>query len=339
MPLACTTRTLDTLTTERLEFFADIPHGCKTRVLVPRQGIPMRLHEFFDVRYRPQRLLGKSESTVRLYRYSIRSFSATVKTEPTLDHLTDQGVIDHMQRILSDGRSPATANKDRAQLLAIWRHAFRLGLVDRWPSVPQLREPERTPHAWLPEELSSLFATISKLDGNYGSVPQSLWWQALVMFGLDTAERVNAIRQAKWSWFSGEWVNVPAEARKGKRSDKAYRLSPETLGLMLRVRQLSPSTVFPWPYCDMYIWTVFRKILRSAGLPSGRRDQFHKLRRTCASAVFAAGLDPQEALDHANRRTTKRYLDPRFSRDRQPCDVLAEFLANPKKPRGGRKAV
>lgn len=290
----------------------------------------MKLQDFFDTYYRPQRLLGKSPNTTRLYKFSIRAFAKTVGTDPKLSHLTDDNLIEHMQRVVDAGRSPATANKDRDQLLTIWRHANRLGMVDNYPNCPRLKEPQRTPQAWLPEEFENLLATIETEDGYFDSVPRSLWWRTLILTCLDTGERITAIRQAKWDWFSGEWFTVPAEARKGGRRDRAYRLSNETLGHLLAVRMVSPKNPFPWPYCDMYLWTLFGNLLKKAGLPSGRRDKFHKIRRTTGSVAHAAGLDAQEVLDHQSRRTTQRYLDPRFQRDRQACDVLAEFLAKPR---------
>lgn len=292
-------------------------------------GHPMKLQLFFDTLYRPQRLLGKSPNTTRLYNLSIRSFGKTVGTDPTMDHLTDENIVKHMQRVVDLGRSPATANKDRDQVLTLWRHAHRLGLVSNWPNPPRMIEPERTPKAWLPEEFAKLMETIDSLEGYFVRVPQSLWWRTIVMVCLDTGERITAIRQAKWDWISGEWFLVPAEARKGSRRDRSYRLRDETLGHLMAIRMVSPKKPFHLPYCDMYLWTLFGKILEKAGLPNTRRDKFHKIRRTTGSVAHAAGLDAQEVLDHQYRRTTKRYLDPRFTRDRQACDVLADYLANP----------
>lgn len=293
----------------------------------------MDLKHFFETHYRPQRLLGKSENTTRLYLLSIRSFGKTLATDPRLIHLTDANISRHMQRVMDAGRSPATANKDRSQLLTLWRHAHRLKLIDAWPNVAELKQPERTPKAWLPEEFAQLLATADKEPLHFGRVPRSLWWRSLLLLALDTGERITALRHARWDWFSGEWFHVPAESRKGGRRDRAYRLSEETIGLLLRVRQVATSEPFPWPYCDMYLWTLFGKLLEKAGLPHGRRDKFHKIRRTTGSVAHAAGLDAQEVLDHQYRRTTQRYLDPRFTRDRQPCDVLAEYLSNPHKRR------
>ena len=291
----------------------------------------MLLTDFFNDHYRPQRLLGKSKNTTRLYLFSIRSFGKTLATAPKLADLTDTNLIRHMQSVIDNGRAPATANKDRDQLLTIWRHAHRLGMVEGFPNVPRLNEPERTPQAWLPDEFARLLDTIDRQEGCFCDVPRSLWWKSLVLVCLDTGERITAIREARWDWFSDEWFQVPAEARKGSRRDRSYRLSNETLGHLEAIRLVSPSKPFPWPYCEMYIWSLYGKLLEEAGLPAGRRDKFHKIRRTTGSVAHAAGMDAQEVLDHQYRRTTNRYLDPRFTRDRQACDVMSDFLANPVK--------
>lgn len=290
----------------------------------------MRLSDFFTTIYRPQRLLGKSPNTTRLIEVAIRNFGRTIATAPRLEHLTDDLIRQHMQAQLDKGRTIGTANRDASTLLAMWRHAHKLGMIEKYPQVTLLQEPQRTPEAWTAEQLARLFDTIDRQEGHFGPVPRSLWWRTLVMVCLETAERVGAVRQAQWGWISGNWINVPAEARKGGRRDRAYRLSPETVGHLLAIRMVSPKKVFPWPYSDGYLWRLFGELLGQAGLPAGRRNKFHMLRRTTASAVYAAGMDPQEALDHQYRRTTKRYLDPRFQRSEQACDVLASFLEVPR---------
>jgi len=137
------------------------------------KGHFMKIQTFFETVYRPQRLLGKSVHTTRLYEISIRKFGRFVGTEPTLDDLTNENLIGLMQSQLDGGRSPATANKDRNQLLTLWRHSHRLGMIDRWPIVPELIEPERTPEAWLADDLRKLMATIDRQDGFFGPAPRS----------------------------------------------------------------------------------------------------------------------------------------------------------------------
>lgn len=287
----------------------------------------MLLSEFFETVYRPRRLRGKSEETSRLYRYTIRSFAKTLGRQPELKDLTDDNVSRHMQTVLDNGRAVATANKDRQQLLTIWRYATQRGKHNTWPDVQAEKEPQRVPAAWLIEDLQKLFAHIDTLDGELSGVPRCLWWRAILMVCLDTGERIGAVRKAEWKWLEHEWILFPAEVRKGGKRDRRYSLSQSTLTVLARVRKHARGdAMFPWPYCDVYLWTKFNQLLKGCGLPHGRRDKFHRLRRTTASVVYAAGGDATEALDHTHRRTTQRYLDPRFSRETQASKMLADWL-------------
>ena len=53
-------------------------------------------------------------------------------------------------------------------------------------------------------------------------------------------------------------------------------------------------------------------MLTATGLPAGRRDLFHKIRRTSGRAVAKAGgmAAAQEHLGHTDPATTKAYIDP-----------------------------
>lgn len=288
----------------------------------------MLLKDFFHKQYLPHRLRGRSQNSTRLYELCIKQFSRTLERDARVEDLTEANVLMHLAR--RQNVAPATRNKELTQLSALWRFANRQGLLDTWPAVPAENEPERTPVAWLPEEMRRLLHACHNQTGAIGEVPADLWWTGLVRLILDTGERVSAAVQCKWSWIQSDWVNVPAEARKGKRRDRMYRLSHSTIGTLREIRETKADgqRVFPWPYTPNYIWHRFGKILEQAGLPSDRVRKFHAIRKTHGSAVYAAGLDPQDALDHTDRRTTQRYLDPRFSRERHASDILADYLRN-----------
>lgn len=287
----------------------------------------MLLTSYLDTVYQPSRLMDASLNTVRLYRLSIGAFSGTLGKSAEIADLTNENLRRHLARRLADRRSPATANKDRAQLLAIWRHAAQHGFKSEWPDVRELREPVRAPVAWLPGECETLLAHVETEAGLIGYVPARLFWSALLHVLLDTGERIGAIMQARWDWFSrdGRFLTVPAEARKGRSRDKVFAISPEAMLALqsLRAKQRGP-LVFAWPYNRCCLWRKFGGVLQRAGLPSDRRSKFHRLRKTVATAVYAAGGDAQRALDHRDARTTESYLDPRVTADsRTPDHVLA----------------
>jgi integrase len=293
----------------------------------------MLLTAFFENVYLPRRLRGKSERSTILYRLCIKRFSETVGHTAFVTDLTEDNVLAHLAR--RSNVSPATRNKELAELTAMWRLAAQRGLMKTWPDIQSEHEPDRAPIAWLPEEMQQLLAGIAKQKGVVGNVPAWLWWQGLVRMTLDTGERISAIRNAKWDWLQSEWLLVPAEARKGKTRDKRYRVGPVTISVLDQLRRIKTDSefIFPWPYCDNYLWVKYRKILVDAKLPTTRKHAFHALRKSCASVIHAAGMDATDCLDHTDRRTTQRYLDPRFVRSEQPCDILAAYLANPSPPR------
>lgn len=290
----------------------------------------MQLSDFFDSVYLPRKLFGKSHETTRLIRYSIASFTRTIGRSAVLADLCDDNIRRHMMRVIADGKAVATANKDRAQLLAVWRFAYLLRYLDHQPTVQPLPQPERVPRAWEQHEVQAIVDACGRLQGKVGRIPARYWWSALVETCLDTGERIGAVSSAQWSWLSGRWMLVPAECRKGGKRDRQYRLNASTVCAITKMRCYSESEkIWPWPYTHTYLWTRYKAILRTAGLPTDRRSSFHRIRRTVASVCHAAGMNAQEVLDHADRRTTQKYLDPRFNRDRQACDALAEFLERP----------
>jgi len=291
----------------------------------------MLLEKFFETVYLPRRLRGKSERSTILYRLCINRFSETVGHKATIFDLTEDNVLAHLAR--RSNVAPATRNKELAELTAMWRLASQRGLLKTWPDIKSEHEPERSPIAWLADEMQQLLKGVAKQTGSIGNVPAWMWWQGLVRLTLDTGERISAVRVAKWDWIQSEWILVPAEARKGKTRDKRYRIGPLTASILDQIRhtKADEEAIFPWPYCNNYLWVKYRKVLVDAGLPTTRKHAFHALRKSCASVIHAAGLDATDCLDHSDRRTTQRYLDPRFTRSEQPCDILAQYLANPGK--------
>lgn len=288
----------------------------------------MLIKDFFENVYRVRRLRGKSPNTVRLYRLSIHSFGKTLGRPSLMADLTNDNVALHMQTVIDRGRAKATANKDRQQLLTIWRYATQQGYHTTWPDVMAEIEPVREPQAWLAEDIVRLFDTVSAMRGSIGGIPCRVWWRAILLVCLDTGERIGAVRQSQWSWLEHNWILFPAEVRKGGKRDKRYLLGEYTADALSELRACYfGENMFEWPYCDAYLWPKMRDILKAAGLPHGRRDKFHRLRRTCASVLDAAGMDASRALDHTHRKTTRAYIDPRFTSQHQASTAVGAWLA------------
>jgi integrase len=287
----------------------------------------MTLLELFRL-YQSKRLRFKSDNTTRLYHHTIRSFARSLGHEPTIDDLTNDAVQSHMADVIGWGNTPQTANKDRSQLLALWRFAATHKIIDRWPEVTAMPEPEIVPMGWMPEEMTAIMDACERQRGLVAGRPAGLWWSGLFRVLLDTGERIGAIRSLRKQHLQGRWILVPAESRKGKKRDRLYPVQPATTKTLseLTSGSASSSLVFPWDKADTYIYRSLSRILASAGLPTDRRSKFHRVRRTVASAVAQAGGNPSEAMDHASPKTTKKYLDPRIVGAVPVDSILAEYL-------------
>jgi integrase len=272
----------------------------------------MRIREFLDDYYTPLR--GISPRTVQLYSYTIRALAAHIGREPTLDDLGDEMIVARFLAARQRTHAAATAAKDRTQLRALHEFAARKGLCSSWPAYPPVRVPERVPEAWLQTEMERLLASAAQEQVMLGDVPAADFWRALILTAYDTAERATALISIRWSDVRGGHILFRAETRKGQRRDVLREIGSDTQEALEAIRRGGPADlVFRWPRTYSYLWTRLGVILKRAGLPSTRRDKFHKIRRTTASYYQAAGGSAQALLDHTSPATTRRYLDPRIS--------------------------
>lgn len=284
----------------------------------------LTLIDFLNQTYVPARLVGKSQRTVKMYRITINAFGKWLGRPARLADLTTETVSNFLRWLMENTElSPATIEKDRVQLSALWRYAARKNILAEYPDIMPIRVPERVPDAWSNDDMQALLRSCDNTRGVIGQVEASKYWSALVCVIYDTAERISAVMQIEHSDIDRDgWLTVRGEYRKGKTRDKRYRLRPETIARIKAMNDGTRGKVFKWPYNATYIWRKFGDVLEAAGLPNNRRTKFHKLRRTTASNFSAAGGDAQALLDHTSRRTTMRYLDPRTLKEVMPADLL-----------------
>lgn len=285
----------------------------------------MLLREFFDVHFAPVKLALACTQTVYQYGLNMQRFDEFLGKSATLSDLTDQNIGQACQWLMRKKQlSISSASKLRENLCTLWKFAFAKQMVQSLPVIPHIREPRRIPRAWSREELTTLWQYLSKLPGVIGDIPENIWYQSLVAVLWDTGERIGAVWQVAWPQvdLDGGWMTVRAEQRKGRKSDRLYKLRPETIALLRQIQQ-THGRVWPWPFCETYLWQRWKQLLRRAGLPDGREFAFHCFRKSVGSHIAAAGGNAQQALDHASQETTTLiYLDPRIVKPPQPSDLL-----------------
>ena len=112
------------------------------------------------------------------------------------------------------------------------------------------------------------------------------------------------------------------DAGDGRRSESTCRvpgLDETVFGCWQRDR-----TSEDWPS----LTAGLRRLLNQAGLPSGTRDLWHKIRRTFATQVCGSGgiAVAQSMLGHSSVAVTKRYIDPSQMPDANQADYLTSPL-------------
>lgn len=268
-------------------------------------------------------LKGICDRTIELYKFTLDAFAEFLGHEPTLADL-DELVVARFLAWRVRQRAASTAAKDRSQVRALWEFAARRRLIDQWPTIPLIRVPERVPEAWMTEEFQRLLDSSAKERAVLDGIPAAAWWRAFLLVMYDSAERQAAVASLQWSAVRGRSILFVAESRKGGRRDILRDISEETQAALDAIRgsRTPGDLVFPWPRNRQYLWKRLEIILKRAGLPAGRRDKFHKIRKTTASYYQAAGYSAQTLLDHADPATTRKYLDPRIVRPTSAPDVI-----------------
>lgn len=287
----------------------------------------MKLTELFDNLYRPLRLRGKSPKTGRLYGCTLRTFGRWLGRDAELrdlDELVFARYLEHRAGVVS----PFTAEKERAQLMALASLAWERRMLETKPQCPPAPLPERIPMAWSVQDMERLMAHASNPD-TYGRRGHGEHYArvipAIIAVAWDTGERIGAIMESQRGDFKRPTLLVRAEARKGRKRDRIYQLTETTCDLVVRSAAMGHGELFPWPFARAYLWYVFSKAAAAAGLDDGsKRQGFHQVRRTTLSHFCARGGDATWMADHSSPKITKRwYLDPRLTENGpKPCEVL-----------------
>jgi integrase len=263
------------------------------------------LHDF----YAP--LTGVSDRTITLYSYTLRAWGEVLGRPPETTDLEELSVARFLALRVRT-MSAATAAKDKAQVTAIWGFCARRKMCETWPQTPRIIVPERVPECWMTDELQRVLDSARQEPFSYCGFSGSLVFPAMLLTAYSTGERIGAIMGLKCRDVRGCSVIFRAEDRKGRRRDIFRDISVACADALLAVARGPEDTAIPWDRHPTYVYNRLKIILKRAGLPHGRKDKFHKVRKTTASYYEAAGGSAQRLLDHSSPAVTKKYLDPRI---------------------------
>jgi len=271
--------------------------------------------------YFPRRVELRSDKTRDAYRIAINNFGRHLGRIPIVSDLEDD-VIAIWVGVQLDAPGSAYSVRERmGRVLALWRFLAAKRIVDCWPTIKRPAAPDPVPVALTQEQLSALFESAMYEPDKIGGIRAGWWWQAFLAFVWSTAERRGAALSLRWEHCNLQTAVavIPPEARKGRRKAGIYRLWPETVRLIDRIRMPPRELVFPWPYSEGRYFHNYGRILERAGLPNGRRYKTHCLRCSHATWLAAFGGNASSALMHSDPAVTQRhYIDTRIATPEQP---------------------
>lgn len=292
-----------------------------------------RLDRLFELDYVPLRLASSPLTTIDRYRSTLAALREFAGVDPHFGLLTD----DTAERFLawlgaSGDRNNVTINLHRRNLLTLWRFAWRKRKVTELPrDVAKRPELHRQPTAWSLEEMSRLVAAGRGETERIAGVPMRCWWPAFLLTMYVTGVRVSAllrIRRSDYDERTG-WLRVVAEHQKDK-AEQRFRLTPDAMSAVVDLLPYSTDLLFPFPFKSRHqLQDRLTLLLKAAGLPAGRRDKFHRIRRTTGTYIAdAAGEEAaRQHLGHSSLQVTRRYLDDQKIRRTRGEDVLPRLPA------------
>lgn len=272
--------------------------------------------------YFPRKLTLGPE-TRRQYGYALNDWGRVLGHTPALADLDDDNLLLWMRHLLDrrPALSPWTINERVGRVKTLWTFLAKRALIRCFCTVPRLPCPEPTPRAWTREQLAALFAACDLEGGRIGPVPARLWWRARGGFHFGTGARKgegDALRQ-EWCDLQAACIVVPPLFRKGRKKPGIYSMPPWLVESFAAIWRPERTLVFPWDRGPACYWLRWNRILRNAGLPSGRKSKTQALRITHASWCKKLGGDATKALGHSDPSTTMRfYLDQRFDDPPEP---------------------
>ena len=264
---------------------------------------------------------GGSPGTEKNHRDAIAAFGRTLGHDPTTADFTDENLGRHARLRLSAGIARDTVAGEQRKLFAEWRFAARRGMCP-WPESRPIRVPRRVAIAWTRDEISAIWQACMLMPP-VDDCPGFLWWRSLLSVLWDTGVRITEATRIQWEWidFDRQQIHVPAEDRKGCFDDRLYDLTAESV-VLLRLVPQTKAGPFAVNCHRSTLYNRYEKLLKLAGLPTDNKSKFHRIRRSAASHLAAAGGDSQKFLGHRDAATTELYLDPRILGKPSAVDLL-----------------
>ena len=280
-----------------------------------RTMTPMTLAELFE-RYADLRNL--NPKTASLYSQLLDRLRAFLCHEPTVDDLDDLVISRYLRARATQSWAgkvvrPASVQKDKVMIQAVWNLAARKRWAKDFPELPRIKVSKSIPvgRAYSAGDVALLIRRARTRRGKTGGHPSAWWWPTLVYMAFCTGERATALLSLRWAQVDLERRQVlfRGETRKGSTHDIQRDFTPQLAEWLAERKGEPEDLVWEWDRARGSLWTSLKLLCRLAGV---KYRGFHGLRRTRASYAALAGgtAAATQVLDHSDPKLQERYVDP-----------------------------
>ena len=278
---------------------------------------------FLDV-FLPRNLVGSRPSTVSVYRTAIHHWQRFAGHAPIVTVTPE--LIAGFQAASLKIHGPVSVNRSRKHLMAIFRAAFKDGILTRLPDWKWLREPKRVPLAFTIEEFKKILHQVEQLPDGKDLFSRD-WWRSLLLTIWYTGARIKALLAVETIDFDEAAGGIYLRADEQKdHEDQFLDLAAEAIEAIKRIKT-DHRLLFAWPYVSPRSAAKhFRRLCEAANVPVGNTtgSLFHRVRKSTASYLHLNGGDATARLGHSGPGVTKLYYDPRI------CTELRQARFMPK---------
>lgn len=244
--------------------------------------------------------------TIRHYGYFVRSLARFLGRPPRIGDLTDDTVNGWIVWMRGRELARPTIKAYVAGIMAIWRTAWRVEIVDHLPRrVQQVRLHPPLVHAYTEEQVNQLLRVSRRMSGRFPyGVPHHIGGPAYIRAAWDTGVRPCDMRALSLAHLCEEGV-VCRQQKTGEIV--VSRFNPGTLEALMDALPPGGERFFPMTKEVLCRW--FRKLRAQAGLPGSPKW----IRRAGATAVELA--QPGSAQAYLGHKTAglamRHYVDLR----------------------------
>lgn len=292
----------------------------------------MQLLVFLHEDYRLRRL-GISPKTISEYDRSIRHLQKSAGRELETTDLNDKLILRYLDQRLRQV-SPQTVKRERADLLAVWRQAYRSGLCPNRPDdIPTIRVPRKLPVAFCPEEVARLLFEARRLRGvvRGTAIKRSQLYYSLILFCYDTGARIGAALAVLPTDLDIESRQVTLRSSEAKtRIEQRLTISTQTADAVALHYSRDQNLVWPFTCRKEEHWRCLGRLLEKAELPNDRYHKFQCLRRTNYTLITANGSRELAGRQLGHQTDLSRYyLDRTQLNEPDATDLLPRPVSVP----------